>query len=180
MPFALFRAANRISAADIQPHFLQRSNAHQSADRSVRCARRETIFIILLCILFWFLLVLLNFAFWLMVWGLLTKRWFFRWSPWLGSKSAISNFKKVDLPTPLGPTIAIRLDRSIPNSVLTKRGGWPSKLKLTSANKQIFKFLVPITKFHRKIKDTYYANQELVAAMVVDQESGTWQCNLLV
>lgn len=61
-----------------------------------------------------------------------TKRWFFRTSPCFGSSSPINNFKNVDFPTPFGPTMATRLLKSIPKSVLTNNDGCPSKLNVTS------------------------------------------------
>lgn len=69
-----------------------------------------------------------------------TSRWFLRTSPTTGSNSPINNFKKVDLPTPLGPTMAIRLLISIPKSVLTNNDDCPGKLNVTSKIKDQINF----------------------------------------
>lgn len=45
--------------------------------------------------------------------------------------SPINNFKKVDLPTPLGPTIATRELKSMPKSASMNRGFCPSYAKVT-------------------------------------------------
>lgn len=47
--------------------------------------------------------------------------------------SPISNFRKVDLPTPLGPSIATRELKSIPKSASMNNDFCPSYLNVTSA-----------------------------------------------
>jgi len=49
--------------------------------------------------------------------------------------SPISNFRKVDLPTPLGPNIAIRELKSIPKSASMNNGFCPSYPNVTSVIK---------------------------------------------
>jgi hypothetical protein len=56
---------------------------------------------------------------------LFTSLWFFRTSPWIGVKSPVSNFRKVDFPTPFGPTMATREAMSIPKSHFSKMFFWP-------------------------------------------------------
>lgn len=47
-------------------------------------------------------------------------------SPFIGCKSPVNNFKNVDLPTPLGPTIAILELKSMPKSTSINNGFCPS------------------------------------------------------
>ena len=61
----------------------------------------------------------------------LTNLWFFFKSPLCGSRSPLSSFKKVDLPTPFGPTMATREFKSIPKSTLINNGFWSGYAKVT-------------------------------------------------
>lgn len=53
--------------------------------------------------------------------------------------SPISNFRKVDLPTPLGPNIATREFKSIPKSASMNNGFCPWYPNVTSAKNQLYK-----------------------------------------
>lgn len=53
-----------------------------------------------------------------------TIRWFIRISPIVGCKSPVNSLRNVDLPTPLGPTIATRELRSTPKSTFLNKGFW--------------------------------------------------------
>lgn len=69
-----------------------------------------------------------------------TNLWFFNNSPLLGIKSPTRSLRKVDFPTPLGPTIATREFKSIPKSTPLKRGFWPLYAKSTSNYKKLLLF----------------------------------------
>lgn len=53
-----------------------------------------------------------------------TIRWFIRISPTVGCKSPVNSLRNVDLPTPLGPTIATRELKSTPKSTFLNKGFW--------------------------------------------------------
>lgn len=132
---ALFHVANQTNAANIRQHSLQPSNVRPNVGRIVQCARNFLVWKINLCIA-----IVSGFKC-EKRWKLHTRRWFFRTSPTFGSNSPINSFKNVDFPTPFGPTIATRLLKSIPKSVLMNNGGWLSKLNVTSIKQENILFV---------------------------------------
>lgn len=67
-----------------------------------------------------------------LLYQVLTNLWFLFTSPLKGVRSPVNNFKKVDLPTPFGPTIATRELKSIPNSQFSNMFFCPGYAKVTS------------------------------------------------
>ena len=67
----------------------------------------------------------------------LTRRWLTLRSPVFGSNFPNNKLRRVDFPTPLGPTIAIRLSISRPNSMLLNSFGWPEYPNVTSEQYEV-------------------------------------------